>query len=439
MDQLKEHLFNTIAGMVFPDGEGVTSAGGSPEYEFGHAAGVLGASEDVSDGLQEVGYLSQSDRDDLASDRQWLEEDQKALKKAYESNDEDNINYYKEEIANLNGEIAQDENAHVLYVSAIPTSYRSISGIPGMDDSLFGDFHFLTVPLNNINDKSKFDTTEIPTYAERITKLNGKIEKVKSDLAEAKQKLESLSKKANVISEIKQAIDRVNGLNQQLIDDTSAYNSANDKYITLTSSHDQKVQKYNDAIASQTTAQKQLDEANGTLAQLKGTLNKANQKLSELQTTAGQKGKDAKEAQDQLDQLKQHVEDLKNAATILFNAQQAEADAQTTYDTAKKNLDEAQTVLNGDLKTNKDKADVKVKAAQTAYDNAVTKLNDAKSKLADAQQALQNILDAQQNPYIPEGPAQDLAPQQTADDLTQPISTSEPTQSTPTQNQDYFS
>lgn len=51
--------------------------------------------------------------------------------------------------------------------------------------------------------------------------------------------------------------------------------------------------------------------------------------------------------------------------------------------------------MNGDLKTNKDKADAKVAAAQKAYDEADAKLQTAKSKLAQAQQKLQDILDAE--------------------------------------------
>lgn len=51
--------------------------------------------------------------------------------------------------------------------------------------------------------------------------------------------------------------------------------------------------------------------------------------------------------------------------------------------------------MNGDLKTNKDKADAKVVAAQKAYDEAVAKLQAAKDALAKAQQKLQDILDAE--------------------------------------------
>ena len=424
MDQLKEHLFNTVKGMVFTDGHGMTSAGDDPHYELGHAAGVLGASKDVSDGLQKVGYLSKDDRKDLESERQWLKDyqerlqseikelaiDQAKLAEAEKNHDaakiklwtemigidQDNIQYYKDEIESTKKGIEKSENGHIIYVSAIPTSYKSISGIPGMNDSLFGDFHFLSVPLNNVNDKSKFDITVISSYADRIGELDTKIKKANDNLNKAKQELGKLKEKATKITEIKQAIDEVAGLSQQLETDTETYNSANNKYLDLTASQDQKVKNYKSALKDQKSAKDQLGIAIGTLTQAKKDLDQAqNVDLPKLQKVADQKDKDATQAQTKLNQLKQHVEDLKNATTILADAKQAVTDAQNAYDTAKKNYDDANKVLNGDLKTNKDKADAKVVAAQKAYDEAVAKLQAAKDALAKAQQKLQDILDAE--------------------------------------------
>ena len=179
MDQLKEDLFNTIRGMVFPDGSGHTSAGSSAEYEFDHAAGVLGASEDVSDGLQKAGYLNKADRDNLEADRQWLKDDQQRLEAeiknlakdkaqlaeaeknhdtamiklytdAIENDDKNNIQFFKDDIKSTKKYIQEIENGHIIFVSAIPTSYKLISGIPGMNDTLFGGFHFLSVQLSYV-------------------------------------------------------------------------------------------------------------------------------------------------------------------------------------------------------------------------------------------------------------------------------------------------
>ena len=424
MDQLKEDLFNTIRGMVFPDGSGNTSAGSSAEYEFDHAAGVLGASEDVSDGLQKAGYLNKADRDNLEADRQWLKDDQQRLEAeiknlakdkaqlaeaeknhdtamiklytdAIENDDKNNIQFFKDDIKSTKKYIQEIENGHIIFVSAIPTSYKLISGIPGMNDTLFGGFHFLSVQLSYVKDKSKFDTTIIPSYVDRITSLSTKIKNANSDLNKTNQELGKLKDQAIKINQIKQAIDKVAALSQQLIDDTKGYRSAKNKYLTLTASQDDKVKKYKAALKDQRSAKDQLDTAKNALTQVNKDLATAKDALSFLKQTATEKGNIVKTEQDKLNKLKQHVEDLKNASTILADAKKAVTDAQTAYDTAKKNYDDANKVLNGDLKTNKDKADAKVATAQKAYDEAVAKLQAAKNKLAAAQQKLQDILDAE--------------------------------------------
>lgn len=84
-----------------------------------------------------------------------------------------------------------------------------------------------------------------------------------------------------------------------------------------------------------------------------------------------------------------------NATKTTQKAQTPEEAARANVASAQKNYDDANKVLNGDLKTNKDKADAKVVAAQKAYDEAVAKLQAAKDALAKAQQKLQDILDAE--------------------------------------------
>ena len=196
--------------------------------------------------------------------------------------------------------------------------------------------------------------------------------------------------------------DAIKRINKQISNDQSDLltqkdnlKQATDRYKTLTASQDEKVKNYKAAVKAQKEAETALKAANDTLTQTKSKLAQAQKDLPTLKQTATDKGNTAKAEQTKLDNLKQHVEDLKNAKTILADAKKAVTDAEKAYDTAKKNYDDANEVLNGDLKTNKDKADAKVAAAQKAYDEADAKLQTAKSKLAQAQQKLQDILDAE--------------------------------------------
>lgn len=230
--------------------------------------------------------------------------------------------------------------------------------------------------------------------------VNADTQDYNHNLNDIQKPLEDQVKKFNkAIQDTQDAIKRIN---KQISDDqgdllTQKDNlkQATDRYKTLTASQDEKVKNYKAAVKTQKEAETALNNANETLAQAKKDLTQAQKDLPTLKQTATEKGNTAKDAQTKLDDLKQHVEDLKNAATILANAKQAVTAAQTAYDTAKKNYDDANKVLNGDLKTNKDAADAKVTAAQNAYDEAVAKLQTAKDALAKAQQALQDILDAE--------------------------------------------
>lgn len=220
------------------------------------------------------------------------------------------------------------------------------------------------------------------------------------NLNDIQKPLEDQVKKINkAIQDTQDAIKRIN---KQISDDQSDLltqkdnlKQATDRYKTLTASQDEKVKNYKAAVKAQKKAEVALKAANDTLTQTKSKLAQAQKDLPTLKQTATDKGNTAKAEQTKLDNLKQHVEDLKNATTILADAKQAVTDAQTAYDTAKKNYDDANEVLNGDLKTNKEKADAKVAAAQKAYDDAYAKLQAAKDALAKAQQKLQDILDAE--------------------------------------------
>ena len=210
------------------------------------------------------------------------------------------------------------------------------------------------------------------------------------------EQVENFNKAINATRDaIKETNEQLSKYQRELSTQKDNLKQATERYKALTASQDQKIKNYKAAVKDQESANKALGTATDTLAQAKKDLAQAQNDLKDLQTKATEKGNTAKAEQTKLDSLKQHVEDLKNAATILADAKKAVASAQTAYDTAKKNYEDANEVLNGDLKTNKDKADAKVVAAQKAYDEAVAKLQAAKDALAKAQQKLQDILDAE--------------------------------------------
>lgn len=247
---------------------------------------------------------------------------------------------------------------------------------------------------------------------------------------------ESLEKQVKKFNEaIKDRQDAIKRTNKQISDDQSDLSTqklylkqATDRYNTLTDSHDKKFKNYKATVKAQEEAETALKTANDTLTQTKPKLAQAQKDLPTLKQTATEKGNTAKDEQTKLDQLTQHVVDLKNAATILADAKKAVTGAQIAYDTAKKNYDDANKALNGDLKTNKDKADAKVVAAQKAYDEAVAKLPAAKNKLAEAQQKLQDILDAEYaQSIITSGPTETKKT-----DKQEPVKTPEVTSETKT-------
>ena len=252
-------------------------------------------------------------------------------------------------------------------------------------------------------------------------------------LNDIQKPLEKQVKKFN--KAIKDKQDAIKRTNKQISDDQSDLltqkdhlKQATDRYNTLTASHDKKVKNYKATVKAQKEAETALKTANDTLTQTKNKLAQAQKDLPTLKQTATEKGNTAKDEQTKLDQLTQHVADLKNAATILADAKKAVTGAQIPYDTAKKNYDDANKVLNGDLKTNKDKADAKVVAAQKAYDEAVAKLQAAKNKLAEAQQKLQDILDAEYaQSIITSGPTETKKT-----DKQEPVKTPEVTSETKT-------
>ena len=243
------------------------------------------------------------------------------------------------------------------------------------------------------------------------------------------EQVENFNKAINATRDaIKETNEQLSKYQRELVTQKDNLKQATDRYKTLTASQDEKVKNYKAAVKAQKKAEVALKAANDTLTQTKSKLAQAQKDLPTLKQTATDKGNTAKAEQTKLDNLKQHVEDLKNATTILADAKQAVTDAQTAYDTAKKNYDDANEVLNGDLKTNKDKADAKVVAAQKAYDEAVAKLQAAKDALAKAQQKLQDILDAEYaQSIITSGPTETKKT-----DKQEPVKTPEATPETKT-------
>ena len=457
MDSLKHDIFDMFNGMIFSKGNGIDEKGGKAHYELGHAMVLIGGIYNTTDNQiisrgnpflndwkeqvkncktcvnrlnTEIAELQQKEQtEDIKTDIQSKKED---------------IEKYQSKIKKTQAKINE---CLPLSMALIPTDY-------GYDSRYYADpisYHYLSAEP----DKDSVDFSEkiIPSYASQIKEVNSKLNQANNELPSLKSEAErldgitsgkftDLNNKNKAVKGAQDSIDKANkdikkanvaldtaqrkkiAQEAQLKKDKNAQKDAQKHYDDLTADNNLEAAK-----KAQEKAKNALSTANNTLTKAKNALDQAqNVDLPKLQKVADQKAKDATQAQTKLDQLKQHVEDLKNAATILANAKKALTDAQTAYDTAKKNYDDANEVLNGDLKTNKDKADAKVVAAQKAYDEAVAKLQAAKDALAKAQQKLQDILDAEYaQSIITSGPTETKKT-----DKQEPVKTPEATPETKT-------
>ena len=465
MDNLKRDVFNMFRDMVFSKGNGIDEKGGQAHYELGHAMIVIGAKGLMVGDNPTVNIQDANDRTigERLILRNWQKEVQTIKDKIkelelHEQNSEikNKIELQKESLISWEGNVKELEQrikneTHPLSMVLIPTDY-------GYDPTEYQEaieyHYYYVVPSTD----SKFDQTIIPSYASQINDLNKKLGTINGELSDLESeaerldgitsgKLTDLKNKNTAVKGAQDSIDKANkdikkandaldtaqrkkiAQEAQLKKDKNAQKDAQTRYGNLTANNKTKANNLEAAKKAQEKAKNALSTANNTLTKAKNALDQAqNVDLPKLQKVADQKAKDAIQAQTKLDQLKQHVEDLKNAATILANAKKALTDAQTAYDTAKKNYDDANEVLNGDLKTNKDKADAKVVAAQKAYDEAVAKLQAAKDALAKAQQKLQDILDAEYaQSIITSGPTETKKT-----DKQEPVKTPEATPETKT-------
>ena len=454
MDDLKRLVFKGINSMIFGSR---TYDGSEVKYEFDHARGVLGAEFDNPDIVAEGADADQDKIDELKEDlvKDPNSEDydfslygkiayiQNSLHNMREGNkqypgtwSEKDFQEEQAKIEELKKKAKQEEDQ----LKELEDQSNEPKGLPHYIGADFvyvinnsGEtpyeiqVHFEDgmTPSELSNDSThEFNTNVVPSNDSQSNSLEGQIksengilDQLKKDAVKASQKAEQdksardkakneLDEKqgiftradsalAQVTQKLQKAEERKTDLERKLGNDTQTKQAAQTTFNKFKQTHEQLFNAYEEALANQTATQKQLDKANDTLTQTKSKLAQAQKDLPTLKQTATDKGNTAKAEQTKLDNLKQHVEDLKNATTILADAKQAVTDAQTAYDTAKKNYDDANEVLNGDLKTNKDKADAKVVAAQKAYDEAVAKLQAAKDALAKAQQKLQDILDAE--------------------------------------------
>ena len=428
MDSLKHDIFDMFNGMIFSKGNGIDEKGGKAHYELGHAMVLIGGIYNTTDNQiisrgnpflndwkeqvkncktcvnrlnTEIAELQQKEQtEDIKTDIQSKKED---------------IEKYQSKIKKTQAKINE---CLPLSMALIPTDY-------GYDSRYYADpisYHYLSAEP----DKDSVDFSEkiIPSYASQIKEVNSKLNQANYELPGLKSEAErldgitsgkstNLNNKNTAVGDAQNSIDKANNAIKkanntlisaqgekttqavQLEKDKKAQEDAKTHYENLTADNQAKTKKLEEAKAAQENAAQELQKAKDTLTQVKKDLDQAQKDLPTLKETATEKGNTVKTEQGKLDQLKQHVEDLKNAATILADAKKAVASAQTAYDTAKKNYEDANEVLNGDLKTNKEKADAKVAAAQKAYDDAYAKLQAAKDALAKAQQKLQDILDAE--------------------------------------------
>ena len=436
MDELKQRVYNMILGMVFPDGNGYDSPDETEsKYEMGHTAGLLGISSDgfedseqealeelesIKSNLNEIGGYSANINDNSYD----------FVINKYDIDDEFHINgksYTKDEFEKfIDSRINEMKNGE--YVAAITTNI-SDSAMPFI-------IHAITISPENIDSYQKFDTTKIPTYAEQIADLSKKLEglqkeltnleKIKnqklSALSDTQQSLKNAQKKENGVAtrlsdvqgQLSKAVQDLKNANDdvarfsQLLDpnvkdsDQAKLNDLQQRFNVLTASNEEKTRILNNAVSNQKIAQNNLADA-------QKALNNAQTKLTRVKAEQGNITKDievkqgaVKDAQKQLDQLNQHLSDLKNAPQILKAANDAVVKAQSEYDAAKKAADDAQSQLKK-LEPAKLTADAKVAAAQNKYDSALANLKAAQDKLANAKAALEQIKQSEDmmNQFVP--------------------------------------
>lgn len=465
MDALKEYAYNSMLDMILPAGNGITDLTGEKRYEFGHATALLKLPNSFLHSDSEI----EQRKNELESDIHRLSNQITRLEDAISKNIDPAsiIEGFKENLKGLKPQLreAQQELNEITKTANYQVGMSTSTIVNKTEYDNEGNevqiptilTHFITIDPSYIEDAQKFNSHPLttPNVEEINSEISGakdnkqKLERKKASIDEqdlkaklykandavtkAQQKLAQLQQKQeNIGQQIQTVQNKINDLRAALAPNgqiTKNLASANAKLSQLTASHEDKQKAYDKANNKFGEATQALKNAQDTLNGKQKELEKAQKALANLKAKALNKADAVENANTELAKAKQHVQDLNNAAAILSNAQQEETAAQGAYDTAKRNLDEATAVLNGDLKTNKDHADAKVVAAQHAYDDAVARLQAAKDALARAQQALQDLLDAE---YVPSTVASGSVETKKSDDKQEPAKTPEVSKETNT-------
>lgn len=455
MDEVKERIYDTMLGMILPDGNGIADSSNEKRIEFGHANGLLGLPNTFTDSKQDnEEWKANLERDiksrekEISGLKDEIEKDKRQGFTKYLESLKENLNETEKLVKQWNTQLADVNQS--LGVREDPTTYQvaAVTSKFAKPGELAFQMHFITVRPQYIEDAQKFNSKPLPTADKLKSEIGGvksdkqNLESQKASIDEpglkakldtandavktAQQKLAQLQQEQESIGQqIQNDQNKIHDLQAALAPNgqiTKNLASANAELSRLTASHEDKQRAYDKANKKFGKAVQELENAQDQLKAKKRDLEKAKQALANLKEDASAKAGDVENANTELAKAEQHVQDLNNAAAILSNAQQEETAAQGAYDTAKRNLDEATAVLNGDLKTNKDHADAKVVAAQHAYDDAVARLQAAKDALARAQQALQDLLDAE---YVPSTVASGSVETKKSDDKQEPVKTPE--------------
>ena len=443
MDELKERVYNCMLGMILPDGNGVVDSSNDKIYEFGHARGLLVLPNSFTNSKQDNEKRKNALEPKIANDKEQVSSFKHEVEVAKEQHlpvlaglegslgDRQNtLTQDQTELADVSQSLGIEDNAPIYQVGAATSKFVDMSR--KLDDGNLYDeptlqMHFITVRPESIEDAQKYNSEPLPTadaINEKIDQdnedinqklvpqknaideqgLKAALDKANKPVSDAEQTLTRSQQDKNKLEKlIKAQQSRIDNLQTSLASDGKIAKdlaSAQAELARLTASHEDKQKAYDEANKKLDEASQSLEAAKIQLKNKQTDLKKDQEKLANLEEEASDKAKDVETETTKLANAKQHVEDLKNAATILNDAKKAETSAQNAYATAKKNLDDAQALLNGDLKTKKDQANAKVVAAQKAYDEAAAKLQAAKNALNKAKQALQDILDAENAQYI---------------------------------------
>lgn len=355
LNSIKRTIYNSLIKLILPTSKGNVSPGKS-EIELGHARGVLGISrkEFADAGDQLVGVA----------------------------------------VGNL---------------GSTPVTFDGSM----YNQTVTSQVHFINIPKSVVEytDNKKIGLTPLTSYKDQKEKLNQEINDEKNNAPVKQSDLKTYRKdyedKEKVVSSTQNELNNVttkfNTANDELSKATNLFatietrlsqekqlqTQAKLKYDNLTKNKEKLADDLAKAQAQQSQAEEELSNAKAKKIQAENALENVKRELVALQNNVKAANEKVNNAKDNLKATQQKVADLKNAPSIL-------EEANKSLETAKKDLKSAQDKLEqeneklAELDKIKQAADIAVSDAQDNLDAANSKVKEAMDKLENSQAALAN-------------------------------------------------